>query len=74
MKKKRILGILVLLCLALSATWTGLAIYYAVKDHQDYSAKVECRGHSYILLHTDGTSATTHDPDCPCLKNEADKP
>ena len=61
------------LLLALCAiALTGVAIncavniYYSIKDHTDYSSTFTHRGHSYVLVHANGTNAVTHDPDCPC--------
>lgn len=72
--KKKLQAILSLILIALCIVWMGVCIFYVISDHQDYSAKVEYRGHSYILLHADGASTATHDPDCPCHRNGANEP
>ena len=72
--KKRIKEVLLKLILALCAMWLGSCIYFAVKDHEAYSSTIEYRGHSYIYFHNHGTSATTHDPDCPCHKKGVKEP
>ena len=45
-----------------------LNIYYAISNNQDYISKADYRGHSYVLVHADGSTGITHDPDCPCHK------
>lgn len=72
--KNKLKAILPLILITLCIVWMGVGIFYAIKDHQDYAAKTEYRGHSYILFHADGASATTHDPDCLCHKNGIDEP
>lgn len=67
-----------LLALCAIALTANIAIcvastYYTIKDHTDYSSTFTHRGHSYVLVHANGTNAVTHDPDCPChQKGEAD--
>ena len=51
----------------------GLYIYYAISNNQDYVSKVDYRGHSYVLVHANGSTGITHDPDCPCHKKGGDK-
>lgn len=46
----------------------GLNIYYAISNNQDYISKADYRGHSYVLVHTNGSTGITHDPDRPCHK------
>lgn len=72
--KKRIKEVLIMLSLALSAAWLGICIFYVVKDHEAYSSTIEYRGHSYIYFYTHGASAATHDPDCPCHKEDVKEP
>ena len=48
---------------------TGLNIYYAISNNQDYISKTDYRGHSYVLVHANGSTGITHDPDCPCHKD-----
>lgn len=47
----------------------GLNIYYAISNNQDYISKTDYRGHSYVLVHANGSTGITHDPDCPCHKD-----
>ena len=49
-------------------------ICYSVDNYKDYTSKFERDGHSYVLVHANGTNAITHDPDCPCNKNGVDEP
>lgn len=63
-----------MLSLALSAAWLGICIFYVVKDHEAYSSTIEYRGHSYIYFYNHGASAATHDPDCPCHKEDVKEP
>lgn len=64
--KKKLLDIIWLLILTLAVIELSVSIFYTIRNNQDYSAKVEHRGHTYILLHADGSSAAIHDPDCQC--------
>lgn len=72
--KRRIKEVILMLSLALSAAWLGICIFYMVKDHEAYSSTIEYRGHSYIYFYNHGTSAATHDPDCPCHKEDVKEP
>ena len=47
-------------------------IYYAVKDHTDYTSTFTHQGHSYVLVHANGENAVIHDPDCPCHQKGGD--
>ena len=47
---------------------TGLNIYYAVNNNKDYIGQTDYRGHRYVLVHANGSTGITHDPDCPCHK------
>lgn len=71
-KKLRVITLIILLTMIV-VSW-GLTIFYTIRNHQDYSASVEFRGHRYVLFHADGANATTHDPDCPCHKKEGNEP
>lgn len=68
MKKKPTLTLPALCAIALTGVAINCAvnIYYSIKDHTDYSSTFTHRGHSYVLVHANGTNAVTHDPDCPC--------
>ena len=46
----------------------GLGIYYTISNNQDYIGQTDYRGHSYVLVHANGSTSITHDPDCPCHK------
>lgn len=48
-------------------------IYYAIKDHTEYVGTFTHHGHTYILVHSDGASVVTHDPDCPCQEKGGDQ-
>ena len=67
--RRKLKEVIILITFVIVSVGWVLLIFYAIEEHQDYCATVEYRGHSYILLHSDGESATTHDPDCPCHKN-----
>ncbi len=47
---------------------TGLNIYYAVNNNKDYIGQTDYRGHRYVLVHANGSTGITHDPDCQCHK------
>ncbi|TFU92352.1 hypothetical protein E4T81_12245 [Barnesiella sp. WM24] len=49
----------------------GLNIYYAISNNQDYISKADYRGHSYVLVHANGSTGITHDPDCPCHNKQS---
>lgn len=45
-----------------------LYIHYAVNNNKDYIGQTDYRGHRYVLVHANGSTGITHDPDCPCHK------
>ena len=60
-------AVLIVLIIAVPVV-AGLGIYYAISNNQDYIGKTDYRGHSYVLVHANGSTGITHDPDCPCHK------
>ena len=66
---KHLTTILAAVLIIVAFVGTGLNIYYAISNNQDYISKAEYRGHSYVLVHANSSTGITHDPDCPCHKN-----
>lgn len=66
---KHLTTILAAVLIIVAFVGTGLNIYYAISNNQDYISKTDYRGHSYVLVHANGSTGITHDPDCPCHKN-----
>ena len=55
--------------LLVSFVCTVLNTYYcADNNNKDYICKADYRGHSYVIVHANGSTDITHDPDCPCHK------
>lgn len=67
---KHLTTILAAVVIIVGLVGTGLNIYYAIaiSNNQDYIGKTDYRGHSYVLVHANGSTGITHDPDCPCHK------
>ncbi len=65
---KHLTTILAVVVIIAGLVGTGLNIYYAISNNQDYISKADYRGHSYVLVHANGSTGITHDPDCPCHK------
>lgn len=65
---KHLTAILAAVLIIVAFVGAGLNIYYAINNNKDYISKAEYRGHSYVLVHANGSTGITHDPDCPCHK------
>lgn len=72
---KHLTTILAAVVIIVGLVGTGLNIYYAIaiSNNQDYIGKTDYRGHSYVLVHANGSTGITHDPDCPCHKEGGEK-
>ena len=63
---KHLTTILAAVLIIVAFVCAGLNIYYAINNNKDYVSKTEYRGHSYVLVHANGSTGITHAPDCPC--------
>lgn len=66
---KHLIAILTAVLLLVAIACAVVSIYYAVNNNKDYIGQTDYRGHSYVLVHANGSTGITHDPDCPCHKN-----
>lgn len=48
-----------------------LRIHYTVNNNKDYIGQTDYRGHRYVLVHANGSTGITHDPDCPCHNKQS---
>lgn len=64
---KHLIVILAAVVIIAGLVGTGL-ICYAVNNNKDYIGQTDYRGHRYVLVHANGSTGITHDPDCPCHK------
>lgn len=65
---KHLTTILAAVVIIVGLVIVGLGIYYTISNNQDYISKTDYRGHIYVLVHANGSTGITHDPDCPCHK------
>ena len=65
---KHLTIILVAVLLLVACVGIVLNSYYAVNNNKDYISQTDYRSHSYVIVHANGSTGITHDPDCPCHK------
>lgn len=65
---KHLTTILAAVLLLVAFVGIVLDIHYAVNNNKDYIGQTDYRGHRYVLVHANGSTGITHDPDCPCHK------
>ena len=63
---KHLTTILAAVLLLVACVGIVLNSYYAVSNNKDYICNADYRGHSYVIVHANGSTDIIHDPGCPC--------